>query len=236
MPLQFKEDPLPIVNEGERHVPAVVACDTSGSTTGEPNKEMNKGLVELGTALREDTLALGRAELSIISFNSTVQTEMSFRPAAQYQAPKLSANGLTCMNQAINEALDAIEARKGEYRAEGVSYYRPWFFLITDGAPTDTELEAETKERLRNAIRNGKVVYMPMGIGAADIEKLREYYPEELAPEKKIVLKADANHFKEAFCWLSQSLSVVSHSNPGVTDSVQLPPLPSNVGISVGII
>lgn len=236
MPLQFTEDPLPIINEGERHVAAVVACDTSGSTTGAPNKEMNQGLVDLGTALREDSLALGRAELSIISFNSAVNTEMSFRPATQYEAPKLSANGLTAMNEAINASLDALEARKEEYKNQGISYYRPWMFLLTDGAPTDTELEAQTKERLRNAIRNRKVVYMPMGIGNADIEKLREYYPEELEPEKKIVLKADAEHFKEAFCWLSQSLSVVSHSNPGVTDSVQLPPLPSSVGISIGII
>lgn len=236
MPLQFTEDPLPIINEGERHVAAVVACDASGSTTGAPNEEMNQGLVDLGTALREDSLALGRAELSIISFNSAVRTEMSFRPATQYEAPKLSAKGMTAMNEAIKASLDALEARKEEYKKQGISYYRSWMFLITDGAPTDTELEAETKERLRNAIRNKKVVYMPMGIGNADIEKLREYYPEELAPEKKIVLKADADHFKEAFCWLSQSLSVVSHSNPGVTDSVQLPPLPSNVGISVGII
>ena len=136
---------------------------------------------------------------------------------------------------AIDAALDAIEARKAEYRAQGISYYRPWLFVLTDGAPTDTHREGATMQRLQQAIENKKVTYLPMGIGEyADTAKLQQYYPS--SAKAKPVLKADAKNFKEAVVWLSASISVVSKSDPTVTDQVQLPPTPPEVTvISVGI-
>ena len=232
MPVQFTKDPLPITNQGERHIPAVLIVDTSGSMSGEPIAELNRGLEAFGNALQEDSLALGRAEVCIISFNSTVQTEMSFRPAGEYEAPVLHASGLTALNEAIQTGLDAIEARKREYKQQGVSYYRPWLFVLTDGAPTDTNLEAAAKNKLQEAIRNKKVVYMPMGIGGgADTNKLQSYYPSE-APSKP-VLKADAKNFKEAFVWLSTSIGVISQSDPIITDQVTLPPTPGMITVGI---
>lgn len=232
MAVKFTTDPLPVVNHGERHVPAVLLVDNSGSMAGKPIEELNEGLKEFGKALQEDSLALGRAEVCVISFNSTVQTEMSFRPAEEYEAPELSANGLTAFNQAIEEGLNAIEERKAEYRDQGISYYRPWLFVLTDGAPTDEEEFGDVaKARLQHAIRDKRVVYMPMAISRADTKKLQEYYPEETP--SKVVLKADAENFKEAFVWLSQSLSVVSHSDPTVSDSINLPPTPSIITVGI---
>lgn len=232
MPLQFSQDPLPITNFGERHVACVLLVDTSGSMSGTPISELNKGLVEFGDALQNDSLAQGRAEVCVISFNSSVQTEMSFRPAADYEAPTLSASGLTSMNEAIEAGLDALEARKADYRANGVNYYRPWLFLLTDGAPTDTNMESSAKARLQNAIKNKKVVYMPMGIGGgADIAKLQSYYPADAAARP--VLQASSSDFKEAFTWLSASIAEVSHSDPNNTSEIQTPPTPSCITIGI---
>ncbi|MCR4612221.1 MAG: VWA domain-containing protein [Lachnospiraceae bacterium] len=232
MPVQFTNDALPITNQGERHIPAVLLVDTSGSMSGAPINELNQGLREFGNAIQEDPLALGRAEVCVISFNSSVQVEMGFRPAADYEAPVLSANGLTSFNEAIQMGLDIIESRKQDYRAQGVSYYRPWLFVLTDGAPTDTNMENAAKSRLQDAIRNKKVTYMPMGIGdGADTGKLQEYYPPEAAV--KPVLKADAKNFKEAFVWLSASISVISNSDPNNTSQVNLPPTPSIITVGL---
>lgn len=154
---------------------------------------------------------------------------MEFCPAAQYQAPTLSAGGGTSLNEAIEAGLDAIENRKALYKSHGISYYRPWLFVLTDGAPTDGYKEGMTMSRLKNAIESKKVVYMPMGIGAnADTKKLQEYYPE--ATKAKIVLKADANHFKEAFVWLSASIAQVSHSYPTIAT---LPDLPGGLTVEI---
>ena len=232
MPILFQEDPLPVINEGECHIPVVIALDCSGSMSGTPIAELNNGLLEFGKALSEDPLALGRAEVCVIAFNTSVWTELSFRPASQYKAPVLSAGGSTSLNGAIHTALDAIEKRKKEYRKQGISYYRPWLFLLTDGRPTDTIKEAFAKKRLQNAIANKGVVYIPMGIGAgADKNKLQEYYPPDAA--SRPVLTANASSFKEAFVWLSNSVSVVSHSDPSVSEEVALPATPSSIGVSI---
>ena len=234
MPVTIKNDPLPSTNPGERHVAAVLVVDTSGSMNGAPINELNQGLKEFGIALDGDSHARGCADVCVISFNSNVQTEQSFRPATSYEAPVLTANGLTAMNEAIETALDAIQARKDDYKANGISYYRPWLFLLTDGAPTDTDNESSARSRLQRAIGDQKVVFMPMAIGEdADVAKLQSYYPNDATA--KPVLKATASNFKEAFVWLSNSLSQISRSDPATTKEIQTPPIPSNMTISVGI-
>lgn len=221
------------INPGERHIAAVIVVDTSTSMMGHPIEELNQGLIQFGNALKEDKFALGRAEVCVISFNSTVQIEQDFTPAIDYTAPVLSAGGLTVLNEAIDVALDTLEERKELYRQTGIDYYRPWLFILTDGSASDREKEDTTKSRLKSAIANNKVVYMPMGIGEnnADILKLQEYYPNDA--QTKTVLKADEKHFKEAFVWLSKSVIAISNSDPKVSDQVQLPPTPSIITVGV---
>lgn len=222
-------------NMGERHVAAAVVVDRSVSMMGHKIEELNKGLKELGKALKEDPFACGRAELCVISFGSSVEVEQEFRPVSQYVAPELVPDGLTAMNEAIDTALDKLEERKRLYKEQGIEYYRPWLFLLTDGRASDSEREDAVTEQLRNAIKNRKVVYMPMGIGEnADLEKLRAYYPPE--EKTKLLLKAEGDYFKEAFVWLGNSLTAIKESDPNVSDTVTISTPSSDSGvITVGI-
>ena len=230
---EYVQDIMP-ENPGERHVACVLCVDVSGSMSGEPIKELNQGLVEFGNALKADAMACGRADVAIIAFGSEAEVIMEMSPANQYQAPILQAGGLTAMNGAIDLGLDIIEERKRIYRSIGTEYYRPWLFVLTDGYPTDTSDQDTVKVRLQDYIRNNKIVYMPMSIGTGvDKAILQAYYPDEFAANKKIILKATQNNFRDAFQWLSNSISKVSKSNPLITDQVRLPELPS--GITIGI-
>lgn len=231
MPMKKIEDRLPPINPQERHLPCIVLVDGSSSTLGKPNEELNKGLQLMGEALNEDEQAAGCCEVSIISFASDVKTEMGFRAASQYEAPHITANGCTAMNEAINTALDALEARKQEYKVNGITHYRPWLFVLTDGYPTDTALEASTRSRLQEYISRKKVNYIPMGIGdAADIEYLKSYYPDTV--QNKVVLTASKENFKDAFVWLSDSMISTSKSDPNL-GSISSTPLPQTISLGL---
>lgn len=214
-----------IENPGERHIACLLLVDTSGSMSGASITELNQGLEEFGAALDKDEHARGVADVCVISFNSKVETVVDFCPATEYIAPVLSAAGVTSMNQAIMEGLDEIERRKELYRSLGCAYYRPWMFLLTDGMPTDTKLEGEAKSRLQQAIEEKKVTFFPMGIGNnVNYAHLKSYTKDG----NGAVLKASADNFKEAFVWLSSSISKIGNSDPNL-GSVKLDPTPMTV-------
>lgn len=218
-----------MIYPGEKHIACVVLVDASASMDGKPMQELNEGLLALGEALQEDSKAYGCADICVIRFHSAVETIVPFSPAANYTAPQLSAGGATAMNGAIIAGLDAIEARKQEYKRVGVDYWRPWMFLMTDGAPTDTEKEAEAYQRLQDALNHDKINFFPMGIGTdADISKLKSYTRGGCG----VVFQARKEQFKEAFVWLSKSLTAIGNSNPGV-DKVELPPMSSTITVAV---
>ena len=218
-----------IMNPGERHIACVILVDTSGSMSGEPINELNEGLRAFGEALQSDGYAVGVADVCVINFNTQVTVEVPFCTASEYVPPVLSTSGLTAMNEAIITGLDALDQRKMEYKQTGTDYYRPWMFLLTDGVPTDDEYEAAARQRLQEALAQKKVNFFPMGIGnGVDVNHLKSYTLNQSGP----ILRADKNHFREAFVWLSSSMSVVSHSQPG-QNKLELPPTPPTLTIDL---
>ena len=176
----------------------------------------------------EDEMARTCADIAVVTFNSAVETTSEFSPATSFQPPVLQASGFTAMNEAIGVGLETVEDRISVDKAVGINYYRPWFVLLTDGEPTDSELEESAKNAIRTAISNEKIVFFPVAIGSeANVENLRSYYPEDA--DKKLVLSASSTNFKELFVWLSRSISKVTGSDPAVSTNVQLAPLPTNI-------
>ncbi len=221
---------IQIMNSGEKHIACVLLVDTSGSMYNQNAiEELNQGLQQFGQALQSDSKAYGCADVCVISFSSTVEEVVPFCPAASFQPPHLEPCGLTCLNEAIITGLDAIEMRKQEYKDIGVDYWRPWLFLLTDGIPTDNEYFTAAHDRLQDALNRKKINFFPMGIGPnADIHYLKQYTKNGSG----MVLKASMNNFREAFVWLSSSMSVISNSDPSMT-TAELQPLPDSITIEL---
>lgn len=193
------------IDNPEPRCPCVLLLDVSGSMAGAPIDQLNAGLKQLAHELAGDALASKRVEIAIVTFGP-VRVSQDFVTADMFSAPRLVSEGGTPMGEAILEALELIKLRKQQYQANGVAYYRPWVFLITDGAPTDDWTEAA---RAVHAAEKAKALaFFPVGVDGADFNVLRQ-----LGPRTPIRLRGLA--FRELFQWLSNSLSGVSKSKVG---------------------
>lgn len=203
---EFADNPEP-------RCPCLLLLDVSGSMGGQPIHELNAGIASFKEELASDTLAMKRVEVGILTFGP-VRVETPFTSAAAFQPPTLNAQGDTPMGEAIRQGLDLVKQRKAEYRANGISYYRPWVFLITDGAPTDEWQSAAASVREAEAGKN--VAFFAIGVKGANMETLQQI-------SVRSPLRLDGLRFRELFAWLSASLSSVSRSTPGTEVAIEAP-------------
>jgi uncharacterized protein YegL len=195
----------------EPRLPCVLLLDTSSSMAGKPIAELNEGLRLYKSELLADPLAAKRVEVALISFGGDVRVVSDFATTENFHPPALAASGHTPMGSAITQALDMVEQRKASYRANGIPYFRPWLFLITDGAPTDEWRPAA--RRVKDGEENRGFAFFVVGVEGADFEVLRQV-------SCRAPLKLQGLRFRDLFQWLSNSQRSVSHSTPGDQDKV----------------
>jgi uncharacterized protein YegL len=132
--------------------------------------------------------------------------EHEFVTADAYVPPFLGASGDTPMGAAIEIALNLLRSRKDVYRTNGIAYYRPWLFLITDGAPTDAWKKAA--QAVKEAESQKALSFFAVGTDDANFDVL-----SQLSVRQPLKLKG--LRYRDLFVWLSASLSSVSQSQVG---------------------
>lgn len=209
--IEFAENPEP-------RCPCVLLLDTSSSMSGSPISALNQGLQTFKDALTQDGLASRRVEIAIVTFDSKINVVQDFVTADQYEPTTLNTGGSTAMGTAIVTGLDMVQNRKTQYRENGITYYRPWIFMITDGEPQGeaAEVVEQAAQRIQKEEENKGVAFFAVGVENANMEKLQTIAAR--AP-----VKLNGLNFGEMFVWLSASMQRVSHSK--VDEQVDLPPL-----------
>ena len=212
----FDPSKIGFADNPEPRCASILILDVSGSMSGHPITELQSGLSLYRDELAADSLARKRVEVAIVTFGGSVDVVQNFATAENITPPALEAKGHTPMGEAIVTSLNLLEVRKNDYRQNGVQFYRPWVFLITDGGPTDanTHYWADAKERIRIGEDQKKFLFFAVGVDQADMARLTELSPTR-AP-----LKLKGLRFRDLFQWLSNSQQSVSQSKPG--DAVPL--------------
>ena len=211
-----------IMAPNEAHLACVLLLDTSGSMTGQPIDSLNYALQTFKDQVAMDELASRRVDIAIVEFNNDARIVQDFTPIAQMEPVTLRATGMTYMGAGIDLAIDMVKSRNQFYNSVGTPVFRPWIFMITDGAPTDDIGNAANRiwEEESKGVY-GKLKFFALGVGNYDINTLFQL-------TNRVIELTDTN-FDGIFNWMSESMVAISVSRVG--EEVRLGDLPENARV-----
>ena len=201
-----------LISNPAARVAVCLVLDTSGSMSGAPIDELNKGVKLFIDAIKNDDIAKYAAEVAIVTFGGDVEVYSDFQNIENFSFRDMYASGSTPMEEAVLQALDLLETRKKEYVDAGVDYYQPWMVIMSDGQPDSPP--NQSSQMTYDMASKRKLSCFQLGIGdGADMQTLAKF-----SPRKPLRLKG--LNFEGFFEWLSKSIQAVSQSTVG--DEIKL--------------
>jgi len=173
---------------------------------------LNQGLADFYNEIVNDETTSQRLELCIITFNDNVEVLQEPALLDNVTIPTLRGEGETAMADAINVAIDKVDARKRWYKETGQTYYRPWIILMTDGVPNADQDMDSLAFRIKVDTEAKKYAFLPVGVEGADMEVL-----QKIAGKGMKAVKLKGMRFAQFFKWLSASMGTVTKAEEGQT-------------------
>ena len=209
-----------------RRLPIYILLDTSGSMRGEPIEAVKTGLRSLLSSLSRDPYALETVYLSILTFDREAKvlvalTELDGFTLPDIEPPETSPTNLgealeLLIHQYKKEVVKTTPDRKGDWL--------PFVIVMTDGAPSDTQLFNKMTEELKK-YRFARIVACAAG-PKAKVDPLRKITKDVVSLDTM-----DSNSFAQFWQWVSTAVSQQSQT----TDSTQeaLPPPPEEISLVI---
>lgn len=206
-----------------RRLPVYILLDTSGSMRGEPIHSLNVGLQSMLSALRQDPYALESVHLSVITFDMDAKVYLPLTPLDQIQIPEIDVPnvGATFMGAALELLTYEVQHNVKKTTDEQKGDWRPLLFLMTDGSPSDVYAYQQIVPVIQQ-LNFASIIACAAG------PKAKTEFLLQLTNQVVVLDTMDSNSFSSFFKWVSASV-VAGSSSAGVTDSIALPPPPSEI-------
>ena len=208
--------------------------DKSGSMCGMPIERLEKSINRCAEDIMKDEKAADRIDVQIIAFNDTPEVVQDWTPMTQMKHISLNADGRTCIEPALDYAVESMKSRGHLYSELGTGLKKPWIVLITDGYGGDvTNIAKKIKQRTEE----GKMKLWVLGVPGYDKDTINQLCGvDESGLPIRFYELSDPNgyNFEGFFKFIGASVKALSTSAPGatVTISDDCNPDVTNLGIS----
>jgi uncharacterized protein YegL len=195
-------------------LPAVICLDVSYSMAGQKIDDLNKSLRLFLADVRDDRKAKRSVEWEFVTFGAEIVRQLGHfqRASEPIDLEEFVANNGTPLAEAVNVALDLLDAKKTEYQQDKRSYYQPWLVIMTDGAASSSQPDLDAMvARLNDRLEKDKLVVIAVGVG----HDWNQAFLSKLSPKRKPDHISDTD-IKSYFKFLSGEFIKASKSAPGV--------------------
>lgn len=210
-----------------RRLPVYLLIDTSGSMKGEPIESVKVGLEAMIASLRQDPFALESVNISIITFDSSVNQLLPLTELENLQLPEIVTpdSGPTHLGAALELLCKVVDKEVQLSTPDRKGDWMPLLFIMTDGKPSDIQLYNQMIPEVK------KKHFASVIACAAGMHARTE--PLKLLTDQVYSLDTvDSSTFKQFFKWVSDSIGVGNRSI-GAADELILPPPPAEVNVVI---
>lgn len=186
-----------------RRLPVFFLIDVSESMVGEPLKNVNKGLHQIISNLKNNPIALETVFISIIIFAGKPKLILSLSDLISYYPPALPIGGGTSLGAGMMFLMDEINHKVQKTTMEIKGDWKPLIFLFTDGVPTDEVKPAMNRWKDRY-INKANLIAISFG-NMADLTILKQFTENIL-----IFSNTDSETYKKFFELISSSIEAKS--------------------------
>ena len=208
-----------LIQNSANRVPVCLCVDASYSMLQDKRMEhVNNGIRQFIHSSARDAYVCDSIDLCIITFSGRgVRVEQEFANVKKIDGhyDDIQPNGGTPLGKAVRFALDKIIRQRDSYEAYGITSYRPWLIIMSDGASDDdvTVIAQEVRQMLQN--RQIKVKCIGMG-AESDFRDLAAFTLNGQ------VDNCGALEIENFFEFLSRSAAGLSKAQPGEEDSYDI--------------
>lgn len=187
-----------------RHVPVILLLDVSGSMSGAPIDELNRGVKDLLEVCGDPKLEKP-VKVAVITFGqngATLHRELA--PAAEINTSwqNMDASGGTPLGSALTLAKEMVDDTSYMPKDE---YYKGYFILVSDGEPND-----EWEEPMRKLMQEGRTAKydrFALAVGEDANTEMLELFVE--GTNNKVIRTASARpeEIVQAFRLMSETIN-----------------------------
>lgn len=188
-------------------------------TGGEPPR-IDQLLVAMRNFVKEiadEPRAKAAVDLAVASFGDSVTVVRDFAPVDSTTSNMsiVANDNATRLGMGVKVALQLLDRRKKEYKAQNVGYYQPQLVILTDGVASDPAVCAEVADSVRTRMARKNLICLPFLIGDET-----DVGPLQLFGSAGEFFRIAGSKLVPLFHYLSRSAIQVSSSTEGGDEEV----------------